>query len=256
MAPDGAPLPAPVSGKGREPEAYSAPLIEALTMHKTAAIAAELTQQPEIALAAVVHALLLAEFCLDLHLYRSKSCLQIATNQPDLREAAESTAYRSLEEQRQGWFAKLTKAAGDLWKWCLEQDQGTLLELLAFCAGRSFNAVQTKADVAGQDRLAHANALALALHLDMAKWFVPTAGNFFSKVSKARIAEALAEAGKPPSAQTVNLKKADMAAFAEKEIRDTGWLPQPVRISIAGDQEAECSLDGESADRIEQGGAR
>ncbi|HEX7362287.1 MAG TPA: hypothetical protein VF283_17485 [Bryobacteraceae bacterium] len=46
--------------------------------------------------------------------------------QKRLREAAESAAYLSLEEQCKGWFAKLPKAAGDLWKWCLEQNQGTI----------------------------------------------------------------------------------------------------------------------------------
>ncbi len=44
------------------PTAYPAPVIESLTMHKTAAIAAELAQQPGIALAAIVHALVLRQF--------------------------------------------------------------------------------------------------------------------------------------------------------------------------------------------------
>ena len=51
--------------------AYSAALIETLTQHKTAAIALELKRQPAVALAALVHALVLSEFGLDLHLYRS-----------------------------------------------------------------------------------------------------------------------------------------------------------------------------------------
>ncbi len=51
---------------GQASSAYSASLVETLTMHKTAAIAAELAQQPKIALSAVVHALMLSEFSLDL----------------------------------------------------------------------------------------------------------------------------------------------------------------------------------------------
>jgi len=234
---------------------YSAPLVEALTMHKTAAIAAELMQQPRIALAAVAHALLLGEFGLDLHLYRSKSCLQISSTQPALREAETSPAFLSLEEQRKGWFAKLPRNSGDLWKWCLEQDQEALLKLLAFCTARSLNGVQAKADLDGCGRLQHANALALALSLDMTKWFTPTAENFFSKVSKARIAEALTEAGKPPSAETAKLKKAEMAGLAEKEIQDTGWLPETVRISAIQPDEVGFFL-GESESEIENGGAQ
>jgi ParB family chromosome partitioning protein len=223
-------------------------------MHKTVAIAAELTQQPGVALAAVVHALLLSEFGLDLHLYRSKSCLQMSSSQPSLREAEGSPASLSLEEQRRGWFAKLPRKSGDLWRWCLEQDQEALLQLLAFCTARSLNGVQAKADVDGCGRLQHANALALALDLDMTKWFTPTAENFFSKVSKARIAEALTEAGKPPTGETAKLKKAELAAFAEKEIQNTGWLPEAVRISAQPD-EVGCSLD-ESESEMENGGAQ
>jgi ParB family chromosome partitioning protein len=146
--------------------------------------------------------------------------------------------FTSLEEQRKNWFSKLPSESGDLWKWCLDQDQHTLLRLLAFCAARSLNGVKTKADVDGQGRLKHSNELAIALDIDMKKWFAPTAENFFSKVSKARITEALTEAGKPPTSGTVRLKKAELVAFAEKEIQGTGWLPQPVRICAVEDDES------------------
>jgi ParB family chromosome partitioning protein len=127
--------------------------------------------------------------------------------------------------------------------------------LLAFCAARSLNGIEAKADVNGRGRLQHANALALALQLDMTKWFTLTAGNFFSKVSKARIAEALAEAGEPPAAATAKLKKAELAAFAEKEIQNAGWLPEPVRISAIQPDETGFSFDEYKAE-IEEGGAQ
>ena len=78
---------------------YSAALVEALTQHKTAAIAVELTRQPQTALAAMVHALVLRQFGLDLGLYRAKSCLQVSTTQAHLNEAAASPALALLEEQ-------------------------------------------------------------------------------------------------------------------------------------------------------------
>ncbi|MGI9072244.1 MAG: hypothetical protein ACR2JB_13245 [Bryobacteraceae bacterium] len=210
--PDEFPMPTSISSpKEQEQQSpYSAPLVEALTMHKTAAIAAELTQQPEIALAAVAHALVLSEFGLDLHLYRTKSCLQMSSSRADLREADATTAFISLEQQRKDWFSKLPRKSGDLWQWCLEQDQDTLLRLLAFCVAKSLNGVKAKADVDDRDRLRHANALAIALDVDMTKWFMPTAENFFSKVSKARITAALIEAAKPPTAEMAKLKKAEL----------------------------------------------
>ena len=85
------------------------------------------------------------------------------------------------------------------------------------------------ADAASPDTF-HANALGLALRMDMAQWFTPTADNFFSKVSKSRIVQALAEAGTPLMIDTAPLKKADLAARAEKAIQNTGWLPEPLRI--------------------------
>jgi ParB family chromosome partitioning protein len=212
---------------------YSALLLESLTTHKTAALAAELAQQPRLALAAVVHALVLSQFGLDLSLYRSTSSLQLSSRQPSLAAAEGSPACLFLEEQRQAWLAQLPTESDILWRWCLAQDQDTLLRLLAYCAARSVNGIQAKSDYDFRQRLDHAHALGLALQIDIAKWFTPTADNFFSKVPKARIVASLAEAGKPLIVESGSLKKADLAARAEKAIQNTGWLPEPVRMNPA-----------------------
>ena len=211
---------------------YSAPLIESLTTHKTAALAAELAKQPTIALAAVAHAWAWEELRFDWQDYGVPSSLQISHRTPSFAAAAEnSPACLFLAEQRQSWFEQLPTESDDLWRWCLEQDQDTLLRLLAFCAARSVNAIQTKSDGDSSRRLSHGNALGLALRMDMAQWFTPTADNFFSKVSKSRIVQALAEAGTPLMIDTAPLKKADLAARAERAIQNTGWLPEPLRIT-------------------------
>ncbi len=64
----------------------------------------------------------------------------------------------------------------------------------------------------------------------MTKWFAPTAENFFLRVSKSRIFEAMAEAGSPISADGMKSKKAELAVLAEGKLAGTGWLPEPVRI--------------------------
>jgi ParB family transcriptional regulator, chromosome partitioning protein len=221
--PDGEPEP--------ESQAYSAALIETLTQHKTAAIAAEVSQQPAIALAALVHALVLSEFGLDLELYRCGTCVRVSTHQARLDAATDSPAVALLEKQKADWLQKLTAAKDQLWVWCLQQDQHTLLKLLAYCVARTVNGIVSKSDTDNQgQRCQQANALASALCFDMSKWFTPTGSNFFARVSKSRIAEALAEAGKAVSNETLKLKKAELATFAESEIRGTGWLPEPVRI--------------------------
>ena len=211
------------------PPAYSAVLVETLTTIKTAAIAAELSQQPNVALAGVVHALVLSQFGLDLHLYRSQSSIQINSTQPSLAEAAASKGVQALSEQKTAWLKRLPKTPNALWEWILIQPQDTLLTLLAFCAALSLNGVKTKND-SGATRLQHADAVATALKIDMRRWFTPTADNFFSKVSKTRILEAMTEAGKANSS-AASLKKGPLAELAETTLAGTGWLPEPIRIA-------------------------
>ncbi len=207
---------------------YSAALVETLTAEKTAALAAELARQPRVALSAVVHALILSEFALDFSFYGARSSLQIAPSHPNLEQAKQSPAFQTLDAQRREWFSRFPKDPDDVWQWCLEQDLNTLLALLAYCAARTVNAVKSKTDTGG---LSHSSALGTALHLDMTRWFQPTAEKFFDRISKARIAEAMTEAGKPPDATKLAMKKAQFAKVAEFEIAGTGWLPQLLRIS-------------------------
>ena len=62
---------------------------------------------------------------------------------------------------------------GALFGWLLAQPQATRLELLAYCTARSINAVASRAS--GPN---HGNALAAALRLDMADWWLPTERRF------------------------------------------------------------------------------
>jgi ParB family chromosome partitioning protein len=213
-----------------ETPAYSAALIESLTQHKTAAIAIELSQQPSIALAALVHSLVLNEFGLDLRLYRAKSSVQVSSRNTYLADATGSAALASLETKKMEWANQFPANEEALFSWCLGQPQEKLLELLAYCVSRTVHGAQTKTDN-DPARLRHADELARALNCDLTKWFTPTAENFFLRVSKSKIAEAMAEAGKPIDPQAMKGKKADVAALAEGKVAGTGWLPEPVRIS-------------------------
>jgi ParB family chromosome partitioning protein len=98
-------------------------------------------------------------------------------------------------------------------------------------------------------RLAHADALARAVNLDMAAaGWKPTVDNYLGRVPKARILEAVREARGKASAQLIDrLKKPEMAREAERLLTDTGWLPEPLRTTDAqvgcGDAESETSTD-------------
>src|SRR5262249_20066837 len=130
----------------------------------------------------------------------------------------------------QTWGEQLPGTSEGLWTWCLEQHESVLLDLLAFCTATTVNAVQTKSTVHETERLAHASQLASALGLHMSRWFTPTAANYFSRISKAQILEALREArNTPPAPAWEKAKKAELAVIAERELSGTGWLPPLLR---------------------------
>jgi ParB family chromosome partitioning protein len=203
---------------------FSASLVESLTAQKSAAISACLSERPDIALASVVHALACDVFssrCM-------QSSLQMTATATQVRESCKGMDV--LEQARDRWSERVPADPQSLWEWCLAQDKDTLLELLAFCAARTIDAVQRKQDRPDCTRLAHANALASALSLDMTAWFTPTAANYFGRVSRSEIRSALSEAkGMQAKRSWDKLKKSEFAALAEREIAGTGWLPQPLK---------------------------
>jgi len=202
----------------------SASLIQSLTEQKSAAIGASLSEHPDIALAAVVHALAASVF----HSYGNDTSLQITGKVTHLREGG--TGAEAMEEAHACWRSRIPADEAAIWPWCLSQDQDTLLKLLAYCAGRTVNAVQAKQDRPDCGRITHANALAAALGLDMTDWFTPTAENFFSRVSRTEILSALSEAkGMPAKRSWDKLRKSELATLAEREIAGTGWLPQTLK---------------------------
>jgi ParB family chromosome partitioning protein len=211
------------TGEGVQSPALSAALTEDLTAQRSAALAASLEQSPSIALAAVVHALA----CPVLFTGTSGSVLQIAVTPQSLQRAEGAKACLHMDAAREEWLKAVPATPDDLWTWCLAQKQAVLLKLLAFCAAASVNAVQGKSDRAESGRLRHANALAAALTLDMKDWFAPDAANYFSRVSKPQILDALKAArSQPPAPAWEKLKKDELAALAAREIVGTGWLPE------------------------------
>ena len=101
-----------------------------------------------------------------------------------------STASEALDRANMQWGDCLPGNPHDLWKWCLQQPQDILLDLLACCAACT---VQSKSDSVDNERSLHADRLAAALRLDMAVWFTPTAANYFRRISKTGILAAFQE---------------------------------------------------------------
>lgn len=198
----------------------SAALVESLTAEKSSIVSRAMAANPAVALAAVVHSLALPVFY---QFGREQSCLQIA-----LRDAGPGCN----NDAHSSWAKRLPEEPEPFWIWCLEQSQDTLLALLAYAAAESVDAVRRKGDTVSSARIRHADALMRALGVDLAEAFTPGVENYFSRISGVQIVAALCEAkGVPAAPSWSKMKKAELAAFAAREVAGTGWLPEVLRLS-------------------------
>jgi ParB family chromosome partitioning protein len=207
--------------------ALSAALVESLTAHRSAALAAELQQRPDIALAAVVHGFAARIL---FGVTAQDSAFQVTASGQSLQLVEGSKAFVQMEAAREDWRRSLPATVEELWLWCLAQKQEVLLKLLAVCLAATLNAVRGKGDRPDCARLQHAEMLAAALSLDMKAWFTPDAEKYLSRISKPQIFADLQEArGQPPAPAWGKLKKADLAKEAERQVAGKGWLPALLR---------------------------
>ncbi|SMF52319.1 chromosome partitioning protein, ParB family [Tistlia consotensis] len=205
-------------------------LVLELTAYRTVGLRDALAQDPNTALAAVVHVLALRAFYQP---YDQPSCLEIKATSAYLDGHApgvgDSPAGRRIAERHAAWAGRLPREAGDLWAWVGGLSGSDLLDLLAHCASLSIDAVRSPMN-RRPGAWAHADALAEAVKLDMTTTWTPTAASYLGRVTKARIAEAVAEAVSEDAAQRISdLKKPDMAQAAEGLLAGTGWLPPLLR---------------------------
>jgi ParB family chromosome partitioning protein len=218
----------------------SAALVTDLTAHRSAAIAAVLCDKPDIALAAVVHAMARELFH---RAGRGGSCLQVSVKATGhhgfLANPAACKGIEALDATLERWGERLPGNPADLWQWCLAQPRETLLDLLAVCAACAVDAVIRKGERADGERIKHSDALTQALSLSMSDWYTPTADGYFSRIGKPQILDAYKQAkGADPAPAWLKLKKADLAKRVAKAIAGTGWLPEPLRTVEATSAEA------------------
>jgi len=205
---------------------FSAALVESLTAHRSAALSAALMEQPLVALAATVHVM---AFRLFYNGSREDMALQIAASATPLHRVENSSAAHAIEAARQQWAERMPGDPAELFAWCLRQPDERLMGLLAFCVAQTVNAVRRKQDRDGTTRMQQAALLAEAVRLDMNAWFTPTAANYFGKISKGRIIDALREVKGSVAPAWGGMKKSQLAALAERQLSSTGWLPEPLR---------------------------
>lgn len=218
-------------------------LMSELTAHRTLALRDAIGGDPDAALT-----LLLMKMVNDCFGSSTSagSCLEASVRQvylpaqaPDL---AESVVAKSVDARHAGWTETLP--LGDdavLWSYLAGLDQERRLALLAHCLSFGVNTLHEKVNPYGAGitesglsrRMAQADIAARATGLDMveAGW-EPTVENYLGRVPKARILEAVREAKGEGAAQLIDhLKKDEMAKEAERLLKGSGWLPDPLRLA-------------------------
>ena len=139
---------------------------------------------------------------------------------------------KAVDDRHRRWSAQLPGESADLWDALTAFDPDSRDALFAHCVALSVNAVSETWNRRPR-ALAHADRIAEAVSLDMvtAGWS-PTVDNYFGRVTKARIVEAVREAKGEAAAQLIDhLKKGEMAERAQELLTGSGWLPEPLRTS-------------------------
>ncbi|WP_430425113.1 ParB/RepB/Spo0J family partition protein [Phenylobacterium sp.] len=212
----------------------AAPLSEGLVLdlnaYRTVGLRDALGADPNLALAALAHALAVKTFYPP---YEQASCVDVKVVSSYLDGHApgvsESPAGRRIAERHEAWAKRLPQEAAEAWAFVMGLGSGDLLGLLAHCASLGVSAVRNAMD-RKPAAWAHADALAEAVGLDMTRTWAPTAASYLGRVTKARIAEAVTEgAGAAAAERLAGLKKPEMAEAAEAALEGTGWLPELLR---------------------------
>lgn len=208
-------------------------LIEDLTAQQSAALGAELLSRPDVALACVVHALLLDAFYQG---HSVDSCIKIDCRSARLAsfmaKPEASTALGVIDRERERLGDHLPGDPRGLFDWLLNRTRDELLDLLAFVAATSIDSVQRKVDDPRSPRLDHAKLLGHAVQLDMTRWFTPTAESYFSRIDRSQILASIDDACGSHAPALEKLKKADLASRAEALVAGTSWLPEKLRVAV------------------------
>lgn len=233
-------------------------LVIELTAHRTLALRNAVAENPHIALTALLHELVRDTFgqhaaggCVE----ASVRHVHLLTQETSLKD---SPSAKAIEARHDAW--KSDVPLGDdaaLWTWLDGLDEPSRLALLAHCVSFGVNALVERINPYGagisqhglEQRLREADRLAQATGLDMvdAGWR-PTVDNYLGRVTKTRILEAVREARGEAAAQLIDhLKKPEMAKEAERLLADSGWLPEPLRLTVEDEPLAQHDDDnGES----------
>jgi ParB family chromosome partitioning protein len=220
-------------------------LLTELTAYRTLALREAVGTDPAIAYLAALHAMCLRLF----YRYAVDTCVEIDAKNVTFGAQApglsDTPLAAKVDARHLDWSQQLPAEPQDLWGALTTFDPDTRQRLFAHCVSLTLNAVHEPWSRRPR-AIANADRLASMLSLDIAATgWTPTVDNFFGRVTKAHIVQAVREVKGVDAARRIEaLKKGDMAREAEALLADAGWLPEPLRTP---GQWSQASLEGSSA---------
>jgi len=211
-------------------------LIRDLTAHRTLGLRLALSEQPEVAIVAVTHALSAQIFYrgADAHVLDIRPVSVMLASHADRIE--DSKSGKAWADHHARWAAQMPRDVSDLWAFVGELDHDSRMALFAHCIALTVNAVKLPMERKPR-AMATADRLAEAVSLDMTAHWRPTARTYLGRVTKTHILDAVRGAVSDEAAtRMADMKKQDMAEAAEQLLAATDWLPALMRTPRAAQE--------------------
>jgi ParB family chromosome partitioning protein len=259
-ADDGIEVVAGEEGSDKRRTTLSKRLVDELAMQRRDVLALHVASDPGLALDVVVFTLADA----DTHDWRARAATTLRAPLPagpiigfEAKDAPASSALAELRSSLDESWRAGTDATSrfDLYR-ALPDDARAAW--LGYVVARSLEA---SLNMAGERQLPFQDHLGRLIGIDMAQWWRPTAANYFDRVSKQVILDALTDVGGLElSSRFAAVKKGDLAMSAERvfagtyitevEVREKAlaWVPEVMRFAAAGQDAGEPGIDDTAAD--------
>ena len=247
-------------GSDKRRTTLSKRLVDELAMQRRDVLALHVASDPGLALDVMVFTLADA----DTHDWRARAATTLRAPLPagpiigfEAKDAPASSALAELRSNLDESWRAGTDATSrfDLFRALSDDSRAAWL---GYVVARSLEA---SLNMAGERQLPFQDHLGRLIGIDMAQWWRPTATNYFDRVSKQVILDALTDVGGPElSSRFAAVKKGDLAMSAERvfagtyitevEVRERAlaWVPEVMRFAVAAPDAGEPEVDAQASD--------
>lgn len=225
-------------------------LVSSLSAERTLAVSASLAQNTSVALA--LHTFTLANRIFGKG-YSSVMHTTVESQRSTCLKQAEDAgienglANQKLTSLHEHWLSRFPQEWAAGFEWLLAWSQADVLALLAYCVSQGIDGVSAHLT---EKRVSQCLApVEKALNFQIGDWWQPTSANFFSRISKEQIVDALNNAGKTGKARDAEkLTRKEAAEFAGAVLKDSDWLPGCMASVDASQESDESTGNADAAD--------